>query len=378
MNYDLMKVPAFSLLLGCFGVSLLLALRKGESVHLPFERLIFGFLAITFYTPILSGLGILGEELRLFIYRLGDQEALNSFISKALYSAATKFDQSHPLGNTGNAGNYLLQIFRTGVWGILSSITELIFVLAAFLIEVGRDALWEVVLVLFPLGAAFIPVNPKIALGMALMAVELTLWLPILEIINIATSEVARRYSMDAGDVGFRVLALEIIAIGLTFSVTIIAHKIVSGSLSGNLLEPWKKTAATGATLIMGAPKAAAYVGLKSASNAIGGKRLIALLAVGTSLFSLPALAGGSLHLKQGFLKKVECKGRLYASGVGDETVVEMEALPSNIGCGVILKPMKAGFTNLILETSTGTIEKNLTVASRPKSSKQIIQEVKK
>lgn len=377
MNYELMKVPAFSLLLGSFGVSLLLALRKGESVHLPFERLVFGFLAITFYVPIVSGLGVLGEELRVFVSKLGDQEALNAFVSKALYSAATKFDQSHPLGSTGNAGNYLLQIFRTGVWGILSSITELIFVLAAFLVEVGRDALWEVVLVLFPLGAAFIPVNPKIALGMALMAVELSLWLPILEIINIATSEVARRYSMDAGDIGFRVLALEIIATGLTFSVTVIAHKIVSGSLSGNLLEPWKKTATTGAALVMGAPKAAAFVAMKGVSNGTG-KRFVALFAFGTSLMSIPAFAKETIQLRQGFLKKVECKGRLYASGVGDETIVEMEALPSNIGCGVILKPVRTGSTNLILETSTGTFEKTLGVLSRPRTSKIKTLEVKK
>jgi hypothetical protein len=364
MTYELMKVPAFSLLLGSFGASLLFALRKGESVHLPFERLVIGFLAITFYIPMLGALSELGEQLRVFVSTLGSKEALNTFISNALYSAATKFDTAHPLGTTGNMGNYLLQIFRTGVWGILSSITELIFVLAAFLIEVGRDALWEVILVLFPLGAAFIPMNPKIALGMALMAVELVLWLPILEIINIATSQVARRYSMDATDVGFRVLALELVAICLTFSVTIIAHKLVSGSLSGNLLEPWKKTAAAGTAIVMGAPRVIAGAAAGGLTKGIH-KRLPIALLLFFGLSHESAFASNQINLKLGFLKKVNCKGRLYASGVGNESIVELEALPSNIGCGVILKPVRGGTTNLILETSTGTIEKSLHVPQK-------------
>ena len=50
---------------------------------------------------------------------------------------------------------------------------------------------------------------------------------------------------------------------------------------------------------------------------------------------------------------------------------MDLEALPQNLGCGVILKPLRPGSTNMILETSTGTIERLISVedgAGKPKA----------
>ena len=72
------------------------------------------------------------------------------------------------------------------------------------------------------------------------------------------------------------------------------------------------------------------------------------------------------LRLKIGFVHKVLCSGRLYVSAVGNDSLVRLEALPKELGCAVILKPTGIiGSTNLILETSTGTIERKLEVISR-------------
>ena len=69
------------------------------------------------------------------------------------------------------------------------------------------------------------------------------------------------------------------------------------------------------------------------------------------------------IHLKVGFVQKVTCKGRLYISAVGDDRLVRLEALPKELGCGVVLKPVgKVGVTNLVLETSTGTEFKNIQI----------------
>ena len=48
---------------------------------------------------------------------------------------------------------------------------------------------------------------------------------------------------------------------------------------------------------------------------------------------------------------------RLLISAVGDEQLVELSALPRELGCGVLLKPkVDRGKTNLILETTSGTV----------------------
>ena len=70
------------------------------------------------------------------------------------------------------------------------------------------------------------------------------------------------------------------------------------------------------------------------------------------------------LHLKVGFIQKISCNGRLYVSAVGNDSLVRLEALPKELGCAVILKPTGIiGTTNLILETSTGTVMKRLEVS---------------
>lgn len=64
------------------------------------------------------------------------------------------------------------------------------------------------------------------------------------------------------------------------------------------------------------------------------------------------------LFMKVGMLQKVSCKGRLQVSAVGDEKKVQIEALPKSMGCAVILRPRRAGRTNLLLETSAQSILK--------------------
>lgn len=71
------------------------------------------------------------------------------------------------------------------------------------------------------------------------------------------------------------------------------------------------------------------------------------------------------LALYAGYLTKVRCEGRLLISAVGDDLLVRLEALPKELGCGVVLKPqVESARTNLILETSTGTIRRILEIRS--------------
>ena len=83
----------------------------------------------------------------------------------------------------------------------------------------------------------------------------------------------------------------------------------------------------------------------------------------------LLAAADDSVRLYPGYVSRIQCEGKLLVSSVGNESLVRLEALPRELGCGVLLKPVgPAGRTNLILETSTGTIERVIEVAP-PKGS---------
>jgi hypothetical protein len=95
------------------------------------------------------------------------------------------------------------------------------------------------------------------------------------------------------------------------------------------------------------------------------------------SLLVGSAQASSGIRVFPGFVTKVQCEGRLLVSAVGNDELVLLEALPKELGCGVILKPTgKAlGVTNLLLETSTGTIERELQVtAGMPLPSQRMVR----
>ena len=69
------------------------------------------------------------------------------------------------------------------------------------------------------------------------------------------------------------------------------------------------------------------------------------------------------IKVRLGYVTKVACEGRLYISAIGNESLVGIEALPKELGCAVMLKPMgRSGMTNLILETSLGTVLRDVRV----------------
>lgn len=87
---------------------------------------------------------------------------------------------------------------------------------------------------------------------------------------------------------------------------------------------------------------------------------MIAILAVATLM--------ETIRLYPGYVTRIECNGRLLVSAVGNDALVRLEALPKELGCGVLLKPLAtSGRTNLILETSAGTIEQVLEIEAPAK-----------
>ena len=79
-----------------------------------------------------------------------------------------------------------------------------------------------------------------------------------------------------------------------------------------------------------------------------------------------PALAAEPLVLKPGFVRKLHCEGKLYLSSIGNPNLVELQALPKEIGCGVFGSTLAStGETDLILETSVGTISRVIEIRAQ-------------
>ncbi len=72
------------------------------------------------------------------------------------------------------------------------------------------------------------------------------------------------------------------------------------------------------------------------------------------------------LRLQPGYIYRVRCEGRLLVSAVGNEGLLRLEALPKELGCGAVLKPLHStGRTNLILETSAGTVIRTVEISAQ-------------
>ncbi len=70
-----------------------------------------------------------------------------------------------------------------------------------------------------------------------------------------------------------------------------------------------------------------------------------------------------TIRLFPGYISKISCDGKLVLSAVGNESMVRLEPLPSTLGCAVLIKPSTtSGRTNIILETSAGSIKATLDI----------------
>jgi len=86
---------------------------------------------------------------------------------------------------------------------------------------------------------------------------------------------------------------------------------------------------------------------------------LIVLFSHSSSHASSYSTASDIVRLYSGFISKIRCEGRLLVSAIGNDTLVRLEPLPKELGCGVLLKPTsERGRTNLVLKTSAGTVKR--------------------
>ncbi len=228
-------IPSGRLLLGAsFGFCLVRSMRGSFDLHLSFERMAIGCIALIFFKSAASQLLILSEGLSTVISRLGHQEDLRAIILNAFQKAS---GEPGPSGTSTsfNLPAVLEQAWRTGVWGVMCAVVDWVFLIASFLLESARDVFWTLLLFLFPIACGVYPVAPQMFNHMSLYAIELALWFPMLSAVEVTTALVARKEMLKAGSWGLYVVAVELLAIILILMIPAMTHKFLSGAFSGDL-----------------------------------------------------------------------------------------------------------------------------------------------
>jgi hypothetical protein len=116
----------------------------------------------------------------------------------------------------------------------MTALVEGVFLIVSFVLECAQEVLWKLLLLLFPLAAGVYPVFPRMMTNLAVYAVELSFWFPMLCLVELATGSVARKHMVQAGSWGLYVVAVQIIAIILIVLIPSITHRFLSGAFAGD------------------------------------------------------------------------------------------------------------------------------------------------
>ncbi len=352
-------VPAGkALLFGAMGFAFIQWTNLTLSTEQLVVRTVLATLAITFFASALTSLNDLSELLTRALSRVFKSDSTGQLIGTVLGRAL------HPRGNekTGdlNIPAGIEQIWRLGVWGTLTQIVEAVFLLSSAILKCAHQVIWNCLVFLFPVFIGLSPVFRSPLISATLYSIELSLWQPLLTIIDGVGAKVAEKHLLDGSELGLSLAAIEVISVLLILGIPAFAHRLVSSQLSGDFgLHDSIRLKSLGA--IASSRNCIERVGRSGGGKAV----ILAVLLTSGLLGSFEAFAATSITLYPGYVTKVECEGKLLASAVGNTTLVLLEALPREIGCGVLLKPKQSSArTNLILETSSGSIERTIDIVA--------------
>jgi hypothetical protein len=80
-----------------------------------------------------------------------------------------------------------------------------------------------------------------------------------------------------------------------------------------------------------------------------------------------------AIRVMDGFVTRIRCSGRLLASATGNPRLLLIEPVPKEMGCAVLLQSRgKVGRTNLILETTAGTLHRLVDVVAEDGRAKRV------
>ena len=338
------------LLIGSFGYCLIQALRNEEELQESFEGLVVGLLALLFFRQGAALLDSLSSSLVGFLESRGGEAKMIAQI-KGLYTSVN----TDPALKSDSSGVW--PALKLGIWSVLVTITQFLFICVDGVLMLAKKVLWQLLLVLFPLAAGVFPIFPAMMKNLSLYAVELSLWGPVLYLVDYAAAAAIRDPEVANHPLGLGVVVAQILTIALIIAVPAVTHRFMSGAFGAVLGAGASATQGTKRTL-------GAMMAVFRPGRFISGAKI--LLVGGFGFWGVNALSAPSpvLKLWPGYVYRLRCEGRLLVSAVGNEALLQLEALPKELGCGAILKPLApSGRSNILLETSTGSIARSVEIA---------------
>jgi len=217
------------LLLGCMGFAVYRVIQGESEVEEAISGMVVGFLGLCFYQDGFSVLNSISEQMVKLLGDHMDHRSLQDQLIAAIQKGAPQRSGSLP-----SAGEMFGQLWRAGVWGVVSTLVELVFLISDYIIVVTQKVFSKQVFFFFPVACGLFPMFPKILFNLSLYAVELSLWRPMLIIVHEITSLVGQDYLADDPTQGLQIIAVELVAIYLIFSIPKTTHNVMQGALSGD------------------------------------------------------------------------------------------------------------------------------------------------
>ncbi len=218
------------LLLGTSGYAIYQVIRGEYEFEEAITGALVGMLGLTFFLSGFQALQNIGDSFLSLLSQHMSRDTLKEQIVGAIQASGTTRG-----GRLPDNGEFFSQIWRAGIWGVVSSLVELLFILADILIESAQQVFLKLIIFLFPIGCGLFPLFPKIFTNLVVYAFELSFWRPIMILIHEVTAQVGKVYLANDSTQGLKIIAVEIVAIVLIFSIPSVTHKIMNGALAGDM-----------------------------------------------------------------------------------------------------------------------------------------------
>ena len=229
-SLDLLAPTGRILLLAGSGYAIYQVVRGEYEFEKAIIGMVVGIVGLAFYMQAFGVLNSIADSLLSFLANHMNKDSLSQQIE-----AAVKSSETVKQGKLPTTSEMIGQVWRAGVWSVASSIIELIFVLADPLIEVSQKVLLNLILFMYPVGCGLYPIFPKVFYNLSLYAVELSLWRPLLIVVHELTATAGRSVLGKESEDGLKIVAIEIVAAILIFSIPAVTHKVMNGALGGDL-----------------------------------------------------------------------------------------------------------------------------------------------
>ena len=217
------------LLLGATGYSLFQVIRGEAEFSDVMLSVLIGLVGVTFFESGFLLLTQVFDQITSYLASHMNRDTLSEQLVQAIRTGRANSGGALP-----DAGEVISQVWRSGVWGVVSSFVELLYMVADLLIEASQKVFFEMIRLIFPIAAGIFPILPRIFLNLVAYAIELCLWRPLIIVIHEVTSMVGRQYLAHDSTQGLRILSVEVVAVILILSIPAFTHKIVSGAMAGD------------------------------------------------------------------------------------------------------------------------------------------------